>query len=37
MVVALAATITLAVHRHIQGAGLAILIGATAVGAAIGL
>src|SRR6516225_1859904 len=37
MVVALAATIALAVHRHIQGAGLALLIGATAVGAAIGL
>jgi H+-translocating NAD(P) transhydrogenase subunit beta len=37
MVVALAATITLAVHDHIQGAGLALLIGATAVGAAIGL
>jgi len=37
MAVALAATIALALHRHIQGAGLALLIGATAVGAAIGL
>jgi len=37
MVVALAATIALAVHDHISGAGLALLIGATAVGAAIGL
>ncbi len=37
MVVALAATIALAVHAHIQGAGLALLIAATAVGAAIGL
>jgi len=37
MVVALAATIALAVHGHISSAGLALLIGATAVGAAIGL
>jgi NAD(P) transhydrogenase subunit beta len=37
MAVALAATITLTLHHHIQGAGLALLIGATAVGAAIGL
>ena len=37
MVVALAATIALAAHDHISGAGLALLIGATAVGAAIGL
>jgi H+-translocating NAD(P) transhydrogenase subunit beta len=37
MVVALAATIVLAVYDHIQGAGLALLIGATAVGAAVGL
>jgi proton-translocating NAD(P)+ transhydrogenase subunit beta len=37
MTVALAATIALAVHHHIQGAGLALLIGATAAGAAIGL
>ena len=37
MVVALAATIILAVHRHIQGAGLALLIGATAAPAAVGL
>jgi H+-translocating NAD(P) transhydrogenase subunit beta len=37
MVVALAATIALAAHHHISGAGLALLIGATAVGAAIGL
>jgi len=37
MTVALAATITLAVHHHISGAGLALLAGATAVGAAIGL
>jgi len=37
MAVALAATIALAVHDHIQGAGLTLLIGATAVGAAIGL
>ena len=37
MVVALAATVALAVHDHISGAGLALLIGATAVGAAIGL
>jgi NAD(P) transhydrogenase subunit beta len=37
MVAALAATIALAVHDHIQGAGLALLVGATAVGAAIGL
>jgi len=37
MVVALTATIILAVHRHIQGAGLALLIGATAAGAAVGL
>ena len=37
MAVALAATIALVVHDHIQGAGLTLLIGATAVGAAIGL
>ena len=37
MVVALAATIALAAHDHISGAGLALLIGATAAGAAIGL
>jgi H+-translocating NAD(P) transhydrogenase subunit beta len=37
MVVALVATIALAVHQSIQGAGLALLIGATALGAAIGL
>ena len=37
MAVDLAATIALAVHDHISGAGLALLIGATAVGAAIGL
>jgi H+-translocating NAD(P) transhydrogenase subunit beta len=37
MAVALAATIALAAHDHISGAGLALLIGATAVGAAIGL
>jgi NAD(P) transhydrogenase subunit beta len=37
MMVALAATITLAVHDHISGVGLALLIAATAVGAAIGL
>lgn len=37
MAVALAATITLAVHHDINPAGLALLIGATVVGAAIGL
>jgi H+-translocating NAD(P) transhydrogenase subunit beta len=37
MAVALAATIALAARDHISGAGLALLIGATAVGAAIGL
>jgi H+-translocating NAD(P) transhydrogenase subunit beta len=37
MAVALAATIALAVRGHISGAGLALLAGATAVGAAIGL
>jgi NAD(P) transhydrogenase subunit beta len=37
MVVALAATIVLAVHGHISGLGLGLLIAATAVGAAIGL
>ncbi|MCV7385474.1 Re/Si-specific NAD(P)(+) transhydrogenase subunit beta [Mycolicibacter longobardus] len=37
MAVALAATITLAVHHQIQPVGLALLIGATVVGAAIGL
>ncbi len=37
MTVALAATITLAAHHHIQPMGLALLIGATVVGAAIGL
>jgi len=37
MAVALAATVALAVHGHISGAGLALLFGATAVGAAIGL
>jgi len=37
MAVALAATVALAVHGHISGAGLALLIGATAAGAAIGL
>src|SRR5215469_3354113 len=37
MVIALAATVALAVHDHISGAGLALLVGATAVGAAIGL
>ncbi|MEB3030248.1 Re/Si-specific NAD(P)(+) transhydrogenase subunit beta [[Mycobacterium] nativiensis] len=37
MAVALAATITLAVHHKINPVGLALLIGATVVGAAIGL
>ncbi|RHW23892.1 Re/Si-specific NAD(P)(+) transhydrogenase subunit beta [Nocardioides immobilis] len=37
MATALAATIALAVDRDIEGSGLAILIGATAIGAAIGL
>ncbi|OBI06245.1 NAD(P) transhydrogenase subunit beta [Mycolicibacter heraklionensis] len=37
MAVALAATIALAVHHDINPAGLALLIGATVVGAAIGL
>ncbi|BBZ24568.1 Re/Si-specific NAD(P)(+) transhydrogenase subunit beta [Mycolicibacter hiberniae] len=37
MAVALAATITLAVHHGIPSVGLALLIGATVVGAAIGL
>jgi NAD(P) transhydrogenase subunit beta len=37
MAVALAATIALAGHDHISGAGLALLIGATVAGAAIGL
>ena len=37
MAVALAATIALAVHRDISGVGLALMIGAMAVGAAIGL
>jgi NAD(P) transhydrogenase subunit beta len=37
MAVALAATIALAAHDRISGVGLALLIGATAVGAAIGL
>jgi len=37
MVVALVATIALAVDRDIEGTGLALLIGATAVGAGIGL
>ncbi|KLO30370.1 pyridine nucleotide transhydrogenase [Mycolicibacter heraklionensis] len=37
MAVALAATITLAVHHDINPTGLALLIGATVVGAAIGL
>ena len=37
MAVALAATITLAVHHDINPIGLALLIGATVVGAAIGL
>src|SRR5215472_10388281 len=37
MFIALAATIALAVHGHISGAGLALLIEATAVGAAVGL
>ncbi|UVO13186.1 Re/Si-specific NAD(P)(+) transhydrogenase subunit beta [Mycobacterium sp. SVM_VP21] len=37
MAVALAATITLAVHHDINPVGLALLIGATVVGAAIGL
>ncbi|MGH3862843.1 Re/Si-specific NAD(P)(+) transhydrogenase subunit beta [Actinokineospora sp.] len=37
MVVALAATIALAANRDIEGIGLALLIGATVIGAAIGL
>ncbi|MFG3658579.1 Re/Si-specific NAD(P)(+) transhydrogenase subunit beta [Streptomyces sp. NPDC047706] len=37
MAVAMAATIALALHHHLSGAGLALLIGAMAVGAAIGL
>ncbi|MEB3048213.1 Re/Si-specific NAD(P)(+) transhydrogenase subunit beta [Mycolicibacter sp. MYC123] len=37
MAVALAATIALAVHQHIEPVGLGLLIGATVVGAAIGL
>jgi NAD(P) transhydrogenase subunit beta len=37
MVVALAATIALAADRDIEGIGLALLIGATVIGAAIGL
>ncbi|MFD7407023.1 Re/Si-specific NAD(P)(+) transhydrogenase subunit beta [Streptomyces sp. NPDC059866] len=37
MAVALTATIALAVHHHISGVGLALMIGAMAVGAATGL
>src|SRR6478735_9165899 len=37
MVVALAATVALAVDRGIEGSGLALLLGATVIGAAIGL
>ncbi|MFG2760937.1 Re/Si-specific NAD(P)(+) transhydrogenase subunit beta [Streptomyces wuyuanensis] len=37
MALALTATIALAVHHHISGVGLALMIGAMAVGAAIGL
>src|SRR4051794_6287126 len=37
MVVALAASVALAVDRDISGSGLALLVGATAVGAGVGL
>ncbi|MFI9615782.1 Re/Si-specific NAD(P)(+) transhydrogenase subunit beta [Streptomyces sp. NPDC052023] len=37
MAVAMAATIALALHQHISGTGLALMIGAMAVGAALGL